>query len=301
MIFKWFSLLIILLICSFLLLSTTILNQQALLDSRESFSTTTGRKLLWSETLIHDRMAQLDSDVELFAYEPKLIDNVADVDTPLARLAQPLSWTLDSITHQFWPACDSTTVAQHNAFELAWADYVALHHRMTRGELPPRFVHVGFPPEAAIHSRMKVITAATLLGMALRRAVVVSWVPTPIDSGLEHSALVELFRSPGFDWFYTKPKYDAPHFRRLDVFGFGQEADETTTYEPLESLLCADLHRRSEAWLELHWKFDAFAAAVYHNPFLSNQLRFVRWCVCVCDFVDKFSPRLCNQKSILCI
>lgn len=231
----------------------------------------TPRRLLWSEQWIVDRMAELEHEVELFDYEPQLIVDEAP-STALSELREPLRWSLDGFEHRFRPACGGTTVAHHNAFERAWAQYVTLHRRITSGELPPRFVHVGFPPEAGLHARLKLVVSATLMALALQRAVVISWVPTPRESGMQHTALVELFRSPGFDWWYTSAKYAAPRYRRLSsVVGFGQESDATLSYEP-EALLCADLRALDASWLELHWKYDAFAAALRCNPTLRDVL-----------------------------
>ncbi len=55
------------------------------------------------------------------------------------------------------------------------------------------------------------------------------------------------------------------------VVGFGQEDDATFIYEP-SALLCDDLRQSNVSWMELHWKYDAFAAAIYHNPFLKPTL-----------------------------
>jgi hypothetical protein len=230
---------------------------------------------LTAEQWISAEMAKLDPDVSRFDYEPELIaanGNASMSALTLRDLAIPLSWSVDDdIVRRFVPQ-SSVTVRQHNAFERAWADYVRLHNRITAGALPPRFVHVAFPPEAGMHARMKVITSATLLALATRRAIVISWVPTPRSSGMLHSPLIELFRSPGFDWWYTQAKYAATRFWRLtDVIGFGQEDADSMTYEP-EMLVCADLCALNASWLEMHWKYDAFAGGVFHNPYLRPRL-----------------------------
>ena len=173
-------------------------------------------------------MAELDHEVETIDYEPQLILDEDDA-TPLSAVREPLTWSLDGFVHRFRPACSTRTVLQHNLFELAWREYLRVHARIVRGELPPRFVHVGFPPEAGLHARLKVVTSAALMAFALRRALVVSWVPTPRESGMQHTALVELFRSPGFDWWYTTNKYADAKFRRLtSVIGFGQVKKQKT-------------------------------------------------------------------------
>lgn len=109
-----------------------------------------------------------------------------------------------------------------------------------------------------------------LLGMLTDRATVVSWVPSSINEGFGHVTLLDLFRSPGFDWWYMPYKYSSAHFDRFNVRGFGQEDPETVTHEPSE-MMCADLTIDRTPWIEMHWKYDSFGGAVFHNPFLHER------------------------------
>jgi hypothetical protein len=109
-----------------------------------------------------------------------------------------------------------------------------------------------------------------LLGLLTDRATVISWVPASINEGFAHATLIELFRSPGFDWWYMPFKYNTPQYDRFNVRGFGQEDPETVTHEPQE-LMCSDLPNSETPWLEMHWKYDSFGGALFHNPFLHER------------------------------
>lgn len=215
------------------------------------------------------RLASLNDSVELGPLPaPALIALTASITnaTLLRDLPDPLVWQLDDVRHEFRPACGAT-VEQHNRFERAFVEYVTLHRKIASGQLPPRFVHVAFPPEAGTHSRLKLLVTAVLFGMLTDRAAVLSWVPTPQSDGYAHAALPELLRVPGFDWWYLPHKYSDARFQRFSARGYGQEDAERLTHEP-EEFMCADLAADAAPWLELHWKNDAFGAALFHNPFL---------------------------------
>lgn len=223
-----------------------------------------------NKTWIAAKLATLQHELPPWADEalrPDLITDVSDESVRLRDLGRPMRWALDDVEHEFTPAC-ATTVRQHNRFELAWASYVRLHRDIASGaQLPPRFVHIAFPPEASWASRLKGLVNAVLFGLLTDRAAVVSWVPTPQSDGYAHSALIELLRSPGFDWWYMPHKYADAKFQRFSARGFGQEDGDRLTHEP-EQFMCSDLANDASPWIELHWKNDAFGAALYRNPFL---------------------------------
>jgi len=79
--------------------------------------------------------------------------------------------------------------------------------------------------------------------------------------------------------WYTRFKYEDPPFKRLSsVSALGLDkasssnGDTHTEYEP-DELLCEDVRAIDSAWLEVHWKFDAFAHALAANPYTRDEVR----------------------------
>lgn len=163
--------------------------------------------------------------------------------------------------------CTPPSAAMHRRFEQAFDAYVQMHADMLAGRIPARFIHVSVGWKSTVQNSMKVAASAALLGMVLKRAVVVSW-PRHLDPDSvywDRRAFEDLFEPVPFNWTYDITKFALPHFQRYDVHGWG--AEEYVEQEPVHRMFCSDITRDNTTWIELWWRYGFIGPLLWHSPY----------------------------------
>ncbi len=202
------------------------------------------------------------------ALGPAWFDRPAAPPQQHADLAVDFTYMAHGTQHRGRTECTPPTAQMHERFERAFAEWRQLHDDIIADRVAkPRFVHLSVLMASSVQNSMKAVASAVLLGMLLKRAVLVSWSRSilPDKPSWQHAAHEQLFEPPPFNWTYDADKYMRPEFERYDVHGWG--AEQFVHQEPLHRLFCSNITDDTTTWVEVPPRYGYVGSLLWHSPF----------------------------------